>query len=72
MKQLQEDYKCKTCPVCGKEFFCYTTTWRYHRTPYGHSRIYLCSWKCLNEFDRIRLTQVKPRGRKPKKGEPEP
>lgn len=69
---LREHYKKKTCPVCGKEFFCYTETWWYKRSPFGQSKVYLCSWTCLNEFDRIRLTQVKPRGRKPKKGEPQP
>lgn len=68
MKQPQDEFRRKICPVCGKPFECYTDTWCYHRTPFGKSKKYLCSWKCLNEFDSIRLKQRKPSGRKPKGG----
>ena len=69
MKKPQEEYKQKTCPVCGKVFFCYTDTWVYHRTPFGKSKLYICSWKCLNNFDKARKANWKRRGRKPKENE---
>ena len=42
-------YTIKTCPVCGKEFKCYTKTWIYKKSILadGHSKlIYYCSYTC--------------------------
>lgn len=42
----------RKCPVCGKRFFIdMIELWVYKRGT-GHGQIYICSWKCLREFDR--------------------
>ena len=41
-----EGYKHR-CPECGKEFFG-MADWAY-KMGYERSRIYLCSWKCLQK-----------------------
>lgn len=36
------------CPVCGKGFWCdYPHLWAYKR-----EKLFLCSWKCIREYDR--------------------
>ena len=40
------------CRTCGKRFdVLWTDLWRYKRNT-GHGMAWLCSWKCLREYDR--------------------
>ena len=43
----------RACPVCHKEFICRPEIWAYKRP----GRVYMCSWHCLREFDRIHGTK---------------
>ena len=41
------------CPVCKKEFdVLYPDKWAYKRRRTGEHKYYMCSWKCLTEFDK--------------------
>lgn len=60
-----EHFRKRTCPVCGKEFYCYIDSWAYHRQPNKGEKKYFCSWSCLNKFDAVRIKEWKKRGRKP-------
>lgn len=43
----------KICEECGKEFtVLFPDMWRFCRVKDGRGRVYMCSWKCLREWDR--------------------
>ena len=50
----------RTCPVCGKLFFCdYPNLWVYKR--YGE---FICSYGCLRQFDREEASKMYSKTRK--------
>lgn len=45
----------KTCPQCGKKFWCYTDAWVYVRRPWKKTTKYFCTWSCLCKYDTNRI-----------------
>ena len=45
----------RSCPECGKKFFCYGTDQWVYKRPHNGTELYFCTWGCLRHFEaRIR------------------
>ena len=50
----------RICGMCGKEFtVLYPDLWRYHRQNEKGLRIWMCSWKCLREYEAKKIKETK-------------
>lgn len=47
----------RTCPVCGKRFWCdWPNLWAYKR-----DKLFLCSWSCIREYDNRKEAEMMER-----------
>ena len=66
MMKLVSEYglREKTCPICGKKFYCYAEMYVYVRKAWKKTSKYFCSWSCLRKYDEFKDAHRKTGKRK--------
>lgn len=61
---LEYGFRARRCPQCNKLFYCYQETWVYTRQPSVKSKMFFCTWSCLNAWDKQHEKEIKQRKEK--------